>query len=91
VIELHDAYSSSELQTYETRPLQIRRRRTVHEEAIRHWPATARESSGGLLACGQFRRRAGLIQGVMMFWQLQHSVGKPYGMTTAGEERAAAA
>ena len=35
--------------------------------------------SGGLLACGHPVGATGLMQAVMMFWQLQHSIGKHLG------------
>ena len=81
VIELHDAYSSSELQTYEDLGL------CKYGEGGRFidegHPTLAGKlpvnPSGGLLACGHPVGATGLMQAVTMFWQLQHTIGKHFG------------
>jgi acetyl-CoA C-acetyltransferase len=81
VIELHDAYSSSELQTYEDLGL------CKYGEGGRfieqgHPTLGGRlpvNPSGGLLACGHPVGATGLMQAVTMFWQLQHTIGKHFG------------
>ena len=81
VIELHDAYSSSELQTYEDLGLcRYGEGGRFVEEGL---PTLAGKlpvnPSGGLLACGHPVGATGLMQAVTMFWQLQHTIGKHFG------------
>jgi acetyl-CoA C-acetyltransferase len=81
VIELHDAYSSSELQTYEDLGL------CKYGEGGRfidegHSTLTGQlpvNPSGGLLACGHPVGATGLMQAVTMFWQLQGTIPKHFG------------
>jgi acetyl-CoA C-acetyltransferase len=81
VIELHDAYSSSELQTYEDLGLCRygeggRFIEKGHPTLEGRLPVNP---SGGLLACGHPVGATGLMQAVTMFWQLQHTIGKHFG------------
>ena len=81
VIELHDAYSSSELQTYEDLGLCKyggggRFIDEGHSTLAGKLPVNP---SGGLLACGHPVGATGLMQAVMVFWQLQHSLSKHLG------------
>ena len=79
-VELHDAYTSSEIQTYEDMGLCrygegggfIERGHSTMEGAIPVNP------SGGLLACGHPVGATGLMQAVFAFWQLQGTVGKHF-------------
>jgi acetyl-CoA C-acetyltransferase len=81
VIELHDAYTSSELQTYEDLGL------CKYGEGGRFiesgQPALDGKlpvnPSGGLLACGHPVGATGLMQAVTLFWQLQGRIGKHFG------------
>jgi acetyl-CoA C-acetyltransferase len=81
VIELHDAYSSSELQTYEDLGL------CKYGEGGKFIDAghsalggkVPVNPSGGLLACGHPVGATGLMQAVTMYWQLQHTIGKHFG------------
>lgn len=80
-IELHDAYTSSELQTYEDLGLCkygeggkfIDEGHPTLEGKIPVNP------SGGLIACGHPVGATGLMQGVLAFWQLQGTIGKHFG------------
>ena len=80
-VELHDAYTSSEIQTYEDLGLCkyreggqfIERGHSALEGKIPVNP------SGGLLACGHPVGATGLMQAVVAFWQLQGTVGKHFG------------
>src|SRR5437867_11808554 len=76
-IELHDAYTSSELQTYEDLGLCKygdggRFIDEGHSTLNGELPVNP---SGGLLACGHPVGATGLMQAVTLFWQLQHTVG----------------
>jgi acetyl-CoA C-acetyltransferase len=81
VIELHDAYSSSELQTYEDLGL------CKYGEGGRfidagHPTLQGRlpvNPSGGLLACGHPIGATGLMQAVTAFWQLQRTIPRHFG------------
>src|SRR5438876_6216170 len=84
VIELHDAYSSSELQTYEDLGLCkygeggrfIDQGRSTLQGGLPVNP------SGGLLACGHPVGATGLMQAVFAFWQLQRTMEKHLGNGT---------
>jgi len=81
VVELHDAYTSSELQTYEDLGLCKYGEGGKfidegHSELKGKLPVNP---SGGLLACGHPVGATGLMQAVTMFWQLQHTTGKHFG------------
>jgi acetyl-CoA C-acetyltransferase len=81
VIELHDAYSSSELQTYEDLGLckYGEGGRFIDEGHSSLGGKLPVNPSGGLLACGHPVGATGLMQAVTMFWQLQHTIGKHFG------------
>jgi acetyl-CoA C-acetyltransferase len=81
VIELHDAYSSSELQTYEDLGLckYGEGGRFIDEGHPTLQGRLPVNPSGGLLACGHPVGATGLMQAVCMFWQLQRTVGKHFG------------
>ena len=80
-VELHDAYTSSELQTYEDLGLCyygesgkfVEDGHTALDGKIPVNP------SGGLLACGHPVGATGLMQAVFAFWQLQGTIGKHFG------------
>lgn len=91
-IELHDAYTSSEIQAYEDLGL-CRYGEGGHfvEEGspfmqdldygldLPRAGALPVNPSGGLLACGHPVGATGLMQGVFAFWQLQGTIGKHLG------------
>jgi acetyl-CoA C-acetyltransferase len=81
VIELHDAYSSSELQTYEDLGLcpYGGGGRFIEEGHSTLEGKLPVNPSGGLLACGHPVGATGLMQAVTMFWQLQHTIPKHFG------------
>ena len=97
-VELHDAYTSSEIQTYEDLglcrygeggSLSIRGRpscRTsttaLHFSGAGKYPRIPVNPSGGLLACGHPVGATGLMQAVFAFWQLQGTIGKHLGDDT---------
>lgn len=80
-VELHDAYTSSEIQTYEDLGL------CKYGEGgrfIENGYSTMRgklpvNPSGGLLACGHPVGATGLMQAVFAFWQLQGTIRKHFG------------
>ncbi|MFQ5656740.1 MAG: thiolase domain-containing protein [Candidatus Methylomirabilales bacterium] len=94
-IELHDAYTSSEVQTYEDLGL-------CHYGEGGRWveeghpflanldyglklrkPGTLPVNpSGGLIACGHPVGATGIMQGVFALWQLQGRIGKHFGSDT---------
>ena len=91
-IELHDAYASSEIQTYEDLGLckygegyGFVERGDPFLEGIDYGFPTPRAGaipvnpSGGLIACGHPVGATGLMQGVFAFWQLQGSIPKHFG------------
>jgi acetyl-CoA C-acetyltransferase len=91
-IELHDAYASSEIQTYEDLALcKYGEGYDFTESGAPFLPQVdygfptpkAGEipvnPSGGLIACGHPVGATGLMQGVFAFWQLQGSIGKHFG------------
>lgn len=80
VIELHDAYTSSEVQTYEDLGLcKYGEGGPFVEEgnADLHGKIPV-NPSGGLLASGHPVGATGIMQGVFVFWQLQHSIKKHF-------------
>jgi acetyl-CoA C-acetyltransferase len=90
-IELHDAYTSSEIQTYED--LGLCRYGEGGEFAVTGKtfmpgldyglelcaaPQCPVNPSGGLIACGHPVGATGLMQAVFALWQLQNSVGQHF-------------
>ncbi|MCW6168358.1 MAG: thiolase domain-containing protein [Thermoplasmatales archaeon] len=80
VIELHDAYTSSEIQTYEDLGLckYGEGGKFVEEGKSELNGKVAVNPSGGLLACGHPVGATGIMQSVFMFWQLQHTINKHF-------------
>lgn len=83
-IELHDAYTSSEIQTYEDLGLCKYGEGGAFIESGRStlqgdMPVNP---SGGLLACGHPVGATGLMQGVFALWQLQGRIGEKFGDAT---------
>ncbi len=77
-VELHDAYTSSEIQTYEDMGLC---RYGEGGKFIESGAPTLKgkipvNPSGGLIACGHPVGATGLMQAVFAFWQLQGTVAK---------------
>ncbi len=80
-IELHDAYTSSEIQTYEDLGL------CRYGEGGMFIDSGASElggtlpvnPSGGLLACGHPVGATGLMQAVFAYWQLQGTINRHFG------------
>ncbi len=91
-VELHDAYASSEVQTYEDIGL------CKYGEGydfvdkghpflgnleyglkLEHQGTIPVNPSGGLIACGHPVGATGIMQGVFAFWQLQSSIKKHFG------------
>jgi acetyl-CoA C-acetyltransferase len=91
-VELHDAYTSSEIQTYEDMGL------CRYGEGgpfattgmtfmpgidygldLSHEPICPVNPSGGLIACGHPVGATGIMQGVFALWQLQGTVQKHFG------------
>ncbi len=94
-IELHDAYASSEIQTYED--LGLCKYGEGYDFTERGDPflkgidygfevpgagAIPVNPSGGLIACGHPVGATGLMQGVFAFWQLQGTIAKHFGDRT---------
>ena len=83
-VELHDAYTSSEIQTYEDLGLcRYGEGGPFIEEG--HPTLDGKlpvNPSGGLLACGHPVGATGLMQAVFAFWQLQETTGKHLGDDT---------
>jgi acetyl-CoA C-acetyltransferase len=94
-VELHDAYTSSEIQTYEDMGL-CRYGEGGHFAAsgkafmpgidygldLNHAPACPVNPSGGLIACGHPVGATGLMQAVFAVWQLQGTIEKHFGDAT---------
>ena len=91
-VELHDAYASSEIQTYED--IGLCRYGEGYDfvdqghpflEGIEyglelpHRGTIPVNPSGGLIACGHPVGATGIMQGVFAFWQLQGSIQKHFG------------
>jgi acetyl-CoA C-acetyltransferase len=94
-IELHDAYTSSELQTYEDMglcrygeggPFAVSGKAFMpgvdYGLELPQAPECPVNPSGGLIACGHPVGATGLMQGVFAIWQLQGSVKKHFGDET---------
>jgi acetyl-CoA C-acetyltransferase len=91
-IELHDAYTSSEIQTYEDLGLcrygeggPFAASGKAHMPGIDYGvelddpPVCPVNPSGGLIACGHPVGATGLMQAVFAMWQLQDSIGAHFG------------
>ena len=91
-VELHDAYASSEIQTYED--IGLCRYGEGYDFVDRGYPFLEAvdygvelpgkgempvHPSGGLIACGHPVGATGIMQGVFALWQLQRSIGKHFG------------
>jgi acetyl-CoA C-acetyltransferase len=94
-VELHDAYTSSEIQTYEDMGFcRYGEGGKFVEEGYPFMPEIDYglklpkqgrlpiNPSGGLLACGHPVGATGLMQAVFAYWQLQGSIQKHLGMNT---------
>jgi acetyl-CoA C-acetyltransferase len=94
-VELHDAYTSSELQTYEDMGLcrygeggPFAASGKAFMPGIEYGldlpeqPLCPINPSGGLIACGHPVGATGLMQGVFAIWQLQGTIGKHFGDAT---------
>jgi len=90
-IELHDAYTSSEIQTYEDLglcrygeggPFAASGKAFMpgidYGMDLRDNPVCPVNPSGGLIACGHPVGATGLMQGVFAIWQIQQTVGKHF-------------
>ena len=90
-IELHDAYTSSEIQTYEDLGLCRYGEGGPFAESgkaflpnidyglkLKDKPVCAVNPSGGLIACGHPVGATGLMQGVFAIWQLQGTIKKHF-------------
>lgn len=80
-VELHDAFTSSEIQTYEDLGLckYGEGGRFVESGMASIDGKVPVNPSGGLLACGHPVGATGLMQAVFAFWQLQGTIGKHFG------------
>ena len=80
LVELHDAYTSSELQTYEDLGLckYGEGGNFIDEGKSGLHGKVPVNPSGGLLASGHPVGATGIMQAVFMFWQLQHTVKKHF-------------
>ena len=94
-VELHDAYTSSEIQTYEDMGLCRYGEGGPHAAGGKAFvpgidygltlpeaPTVPVNVSGGLLACGHPVGATGIMQGVFAFWQLQGTIAKHLGDAT---------
>jgi len=94
-VELHDAYTSSEIQTYEDLGLcrygeggPFASSGKAFMPGIDYGLTLAEEAecpvnpSGGLIACGHPVGATGLMQGVFAIWQLQGTIGRHFGDAT---------
>jgi acetyl-CoA C-acetyltransferase len=94
-IELHDAYTSSEIQTYEDLglcrygeggPFAVSGKAFMpgidYGLDLNHAPACPVNPSGGLIACGHPVGATGLMQAVFAIWQLQGTIQKHFGDAT---------
>ena len=90
-IELHDAYTSSEIQTYEDMGLCRYGEGGPFAEGgkafmpgidyglkLKEKPECPVNPSGGLIACGHPVGATGLMQGVFALWQLQGTIDKHF-------------
>lgn len=80
-VELHDAFTSSEIQTYEDLGLckYGDGGKFVESGAASLGGKVPVNPSGGLLACGHPVGASGLMQGVFALWQLQGTIGQHFG------------
>ena len=91
-VELHDAYTSSEIQTYEDLGLcrygeggafaasgKAFMPGIEYGLALSDAPVCPVNPSGGLIACGHPVGATGLMQAVFALWQLQGSIGHHFG------------
>ncbi|NOZ00997.1 MAG: thiolase domain-containing protein [Deltaproteobacteria bacterium] len=91
-VELHDAYTSSEIQTYEDMGLCRYGEGGAFAQSGKAFvpgvdygldlpeePTCPVNPSGGLIACGHPVGATGLMQAVFAIWQLQGSIGKHIG------------
>jgi acetyl-CoA C-acetyltransferase len=91
-VEIHDAYASSEIQTYEDIGLCrygegydfVEEGHPFLEDIeygldLPHKGTMPVNPSGGLIACGHPVVATGIMQGVFAFWQLQNTIGKHFG------------
>jgi len=94
-IELHDAYTSSEIQTYEDMGLCRYGEGGEFAESgkafmpgidyglkLKNQPTLPVNPSGGLIACGHPVGATGLMQAVFATWQLQNTIKKHFGDDT---------
>ncbi len=83
-VELHDAFTSSEIQTYEDLGLcrYGEGGRFVEEGHSALGGSVPVNPSGGLLACGHPIGATGLMQAVFALWQLQGRVAEKFGDPT---------
>ncbi len=94
-IELHDAYTSSEIQTYEDMGLCRYGEGGAFATSGKAFmpgvdyglnlpeePVCPVNPSGGLIACGHPVGATGLMQAVFAIWQLQHTIEKHFGDPT---------
>jgi len=90
-VELHDAYTSSEIQTYEDMGLcrygegggfaasgKAFMPGIAYGLELTDHPVCPVNPSGGLIACGHPVGATGLMQGVFAIWQLQNTIGKHF-------------
>ncbi len=90
-VELHDAYTSSEIQTYEDMGLcrygeggdfaasgKAFMPGVEYDLDLPDEPICPVNPSGGLIACGHPVGATGLMQGVFALWQLQGTIGKHF-------------
>ena len=90
-IELHDAYTSSEVQTYEDLglcrygeggPFAVSGKAHMpgidYGEKLSEEPLCPVNPSGGLIACGHPVGATGLMQAVFAIWQLQGTIGQHF-------------
>ncbi len=91
-VELHDAYTSSEVQTYEDLglcrygeggPFAASGKAFMpgidYGLDLPEVPVCPVNPSGGLIACGHPVGATGLMQGVFAIWQLQGAIGRHFG------------
>ena len=94
-VELHDAYTSSEIQTYEDMGLcrygeggpfatsgKAFMPNVDYGLDLVDEPICPINPSGGLIACGHPVGATGLMQGVFAIWQLQGTIGRHFGDST---------
>ena len=94
-IELHDAYTSSEIQTYEDMGLcrygeggefatsgKAFMTGVEYDLDLEDEPVCPVNPSGGLIACGHPVGATGLMQGVFAIWQLQGTIDEHFGDPT---------